>query len=179
MKVLIVGAGPAGLLMANYLMGRSGYDVQIIERGPDPRLLPRDTIQSYPVQLQERGLAALRGVAGLEKEVVDQGIWPSGVCFHQGTKVQKFPLDPPKLFVDHSKTTLTLLEHLERAEKAADTSLSIQFDCCLTELNLDQKQAKVTSSSKKSASPSSFSFDKNNYMCIFAFCFRQNPFMKF
>ncbi len=36
-KVMIVGAGPAGLLSAHYLLNRGKYDVTIAERRSDPR----------------------------------------------------------------------------------------------------------------------------------------------
>jgi cation diffusion facilitator CzcD-associated flavoprotein CzcO len=35
-KIVIVGAGPAGLLLAHYLL-RRGYGVEIYDRRPDPR----------------------------------------------------------------------------------------------------------------------------------------------
>lgn len=36
-QVLIVGAGPAGLLTAHALLSRKGYDVRIIDNRGDPR----------------------------------------------------------------------------------------------------------------------------------------------
>lgn len=35
-KVVIVGAGPVGLLLAHYLLRRDSYDIDIYERRSDP-----------------------------------------------------------------------------------------------------------------------------------------------
>jgi len=35
-NVVIIGAGPAGLLLAHYLLRRGKYHVEIYERRPDP-----------------------------------------------------------------------------------------------------------------------------------------------
>lgn len=157
MKVLITGAGPAGLLMANYLIRRPGYHVNVVERRSDPRGLPPDSLRSYPISLQERGLEALREVPGLEASVDSQGIRPAGVCFHQGEKDQNIPIDPPKLFVDHSQLTLTLLENLMNAVKKKDTSLSIDFDCSLNDVDLDKKAVSVLGNTQ---AKKSIPFDK-------------------
>lgn len=36
-KIVIIGAGPAGLLLAHYLLRRGKYQVEIYDRRPDPR----------------------------------------------------------------------------------------------------------------------------------------------
>lgn len=91
MRVLIVGAGPAGLLLANYLIRRPGYHVHIIDRQPNPHTLLPESLWSYPIVLQSRGLEALRFVdAELETAMKQQGMHASSACFHKkGGKVQK------------------------------------------------------------------------------------------
>lgn len=129
--------------MANHLIRHPGYQVHIVDRGPDPLGMPPNSLRSYPISLQTRGLEALREVPGLEGSIESQGIWPTGVCFHRGKKVQKIKLDPPKLFVDHSKMTFTLLETLMKADKAKDATLSIDFDCSLDDIDLVKKKVSV------------------------------------
>jgi len=53
-NVVIIGAGPAGLLLAHYLL-RRGYHVEIYERRPDPRLVDASKDRTFPISLQERG----------------------------------------------------------------------------------------------------------------------------
>lgn len=143
MKVLIAGAGPAGLLMANCLVRRPGYQVSIIERQPDPRGMPIESLRSYPISLQARGIETLRQIPELEESVESHGIRPAGVCFHQGDSAQKIAIDPPKLFCDHGQMTLTMLENLMQADTAKGSSLSVNFDCTLNGLDLDKKQVSV------------------------------------
>jgi len=154
MKVLISGAGPAGLLMANYLIRRPGYHVHVVDLRPDPRGLQPESLRSYPISMQARGLDALREIPGLEECIERQGIRPAGVAFHQGDKVQKIPISPPKLFVDHTQLTLAMLEDLTEADKAKDASLSIKFGCSLNEVDFDKKTASVGDANK------SISFDQ-------------------
>jgi len=53
-NVVIIGAGPAGLLLAHYLLRRGKYHVEIYERRPDPRLVDASK-DTFPISLQERG----------------------------------------------------------------------------------------------------------------------------
>lgn len=67
-KVVIIGAGPVGLLLAHYLLRRGKYHVELYERRPDPRLV--DVSQrTFPISLQERGRKAIREIAGLKEAI--------------------------------------------------------------------------------------------------------------
>jgi kynurenine 3-monooxygenase len=66
--IVIVGAGPAGLLLAHYLLRRS-YRVEIYDRRPDPRQITPDQQRSFPISLQHRGRQALQGIPGLEEAI--------------------------------------------------------------------------------------------------------------
>jgi len=140
MKVAIAGAGPAGLFLAANLMRRPGYEVHVFDSRPDPRDLFPDDVRSYPVQLQARGLEALRRIPGLEKRIEQDGMFPSGVAFHFGSRATKIPLPPTKLFVDHSRMTHTLLQTaLEENEKNSDSTLEMHFGCSVTGIDLDEQ----------------------------------------
>ena len=154
MKVLVAGAGPAGILIANCLVRRPGYDVHLVDKKPNPLDLPMS--KSYPISLQARGLEALGEIPGLQESVKSQGIRPAGVCFHQQSgSEQKISIDPPKLFCDHSQMTMTMLENLMQTEAAKGSFLSVDFDCTLNDLDLDNKKVSVSTKSKKR----SISFD--------------------
>jgi kynurenine 3-monooxygenase len=54
-KVVIVGAGPAGLLLAHALQQRGRYAIELYERRPDPREAPPSQERTFPISLQIRG----------------------------------------------------------------------------------------------------------------------------
>lgn len=106
MKVVIVGAGPAGLLLALHLISLSrrqqqiGHldDIHIIEKRPDPRrrrLLPSPsssttTTRSFPISLDSRGLTAVRQIPGLDKAIEKcGGSWTVGVSIHSNYNKNK------------------------------------------------------------------------------------------
>lgn len=72
-KIVIIGAGPAGLLLAHYLLRRGKYQVEIYDRRPDPREVNLSQKRTFPISLQERGRRALREIEGLESAVLSQG----------------------------------------------------------------------------------------------------------
>jgi kynurenine 3-monooxygenase len=61
-KVIIIGAGPAGLLLAHYLLRRGQYRVEIYERRSDMRLADVSQDRTFPISLQERGRKAIRKI---------------------------------------------------------------------------------------------------------------------
>ncbi len=73
-KVAIVGAGPAGLAAAGYLVCK-GYDVEVFDKLPLPGGLMTFAIPSYRIRLA----TVLEGVEDLKKNF--------GVQFHLSTKV--------------------------------------------------------------------------------------------
>jgi kynurenine 3-monooxygenase len=161
MKVLIVGAGPAGLLLANYLIQRPGYQIQIIERRQDPRTLLPDSLRSFPVALQSRGLEALDGIPGLTTSIEQEGMWAAGVVFRQGENEPKILRDPPtNLMIDRNTIAMTLLHQLvesSKKEKSQQSTLSIDFDCALDDFDLDKCLATVATKSKNTMK---LSFDR-------------------
>ena len=79
-RVVIVGAGLAGSLMACYL-GREGLDVWVYEKLSDPRVGGYVGGRSINLALSERGLTALREV-GLADEVLKRVIPMPGRTIH-------------------------------------------------------------------------------------------------
>ncbi|GAA2853623.1 NAD(P)/FAD-dependent oxidoreductase [Streptosporangium fragile] len=66
MRIVIVGAGPAGTLLACYLAGR-GHRVDVYERRADPRLLDEDESRSINLGLSARGIKALTDVGLMDR----------------------------------------------------------------------------------------------------------------
>jgi kynurenine 3-monooxygenase len=78
--IVIVGAGLAGALLACSL-GRSGRQIHVYEKRPDPRLGPAERGRSINLALSVRGIHAL-GAIGLADEVVRQSILMRGRMIH-------------------------------------------------------------------------------------------------
>ena len=58
-KITIAGAGLAGALLAT-LLARKGWQVEVFEKRPDPRVKGYEGGRSINLALAERGLHALR-----------------------------------------------------------------------------------------------------------------------
>jgi len=79
MKVAVVGAGPAGALIACGLAER-GCAVTLFERRSDPLRVP-DAQRTIQLSLSPRGLKALEAV-GLREAVMARGIPLAASAFH-------------------------------------------------------------------------------------------------
>ena len=112
-KVSIVGAGPAGILLALYLLHREDYKIDIFELRNDPRTTTSSGRSNYPLILCQRGIAACRQIPNLIEEIKAAGVEvESAICFNNRRK--KYKSDKQKLVSINRKTlVITLLEHLE------------------------------------------------------------------
>ncbi|MEO1069358.1 MAG: NAD(P)/FAD-dependent oxidoreductase [Cyanobacteria bacterium J06638_6] len=138
-KIVIIGAGPAGLLLAHCLLARGGYQVEIYERRPDPRLIVSRSQRTFPISLQTRGLNAIRAVPGLETKLAHYGVWSRGACLHRKRgKPRIVERQTPQLLIDRNQLVLALLEALPLKERAEE--ISIQFDCACIGVALPQRQ---------------------------------------
>lgn len=74
MNVVIIGAGPAGLLLAYRLLARSThYQVFIYDQRSDPRIQRSDQ-RAFVISLTERGQHELKAIDGLWPAVKQQGM---------------------------------------------------------------------------------------------------------
>lgn len=132
--VVIVGAGPAGLLLAGYLLKRPGYRVSVFEQRSDPRLTQQVQNRTFPISLQERGRQALRGIPGLEKAVTDRSTVCNGTIMHQASKKNRvIPRKTPSLMIDRLQLVVVLLKFL--SDQYSSDQFVVQFDCRCTGLN--------------------------------------------
>jgi kynurenine 3-monooxygenase len=79
-RAVVVGAGLGGSLMAA-LLGRDGWDVEVLERRLDPRQTRAEEGRSINLALSERGLHAL-GQVGLAEAVLAQAVPLRGRLMH-------------------------------------------------------------------------------------------------
>ena len=82
-NVVIIGAGPAGVLLAHYLLRRGNYHIDIYERRPDPRLTDFSGNRTFPISLQERGRKAIRAIIGLEEAISVQSVFCHGTIIYR------------------------------------------------------------------------------------------------
>src|ERR1041385_8371820 len=79
-KVIIVGAGQAGSLLAIYL-ARRGIKVDVFEARDDMRKGPVDGGRSINLALSDRGIAALREI-GMDEYVLAEAVPMQGRMIH-------------------------------------------------------------------------------------------------
>lgn len=133
-QVVIVGAGPAGLLLACYLLQRQGYRVSLFEQRSDPRLTQQIQNRTFPISLQERGRQALRAITGLEEAVAAQSTVCTGTTMHRASgKNRVIPRKTPSLMIDRNRLVMVLLQFL--SEQYSSDSFTVKFDCQCTSLN--------------------------------------------
>jgi kynurenine 3-monooxygenase len=138
--ITIVGAGLVGALLAT-LLSRSGREVRLIEKRPDPRQAGFLGGRSINLALAERGLNALRA-AGLEGAVMKQAVMMRGRMIHDHdghTNLQRYGVDDSEVIwsVSRGGLNMLLLDAAERAgaELHFDQAL-VDADFALGELEL-------------------------------------------
>ncbi|MEH1847828.1 MAG: NAD(P)/FAD-dependent oxidoreductase [Nostoc sp.] len=149
-KVVIVGAGPSGVLLAHYLLRRGDqYQIDIYDRLSDPRVLEFSNARTYPISLTERGMKALNQIPGVEAAVRAVSLEMSGTIFHQQNgktrvtsgKKSLVTLDPsskkPLVTLDRTKLVITLLEKL--TEQYDTRRLKLHFNQSCTEVDFAAK----------------------------------------
>jgi len=125
-RVLIVGAGLAGSLLAVYL-ARAGWKVEIVERRGDPRARRLIAGRSINLAISARGIKALRR-AGLEAAVMKDAIRMGGRMVHPvsgESGYQPYSADPTLAINSVSRSALNLAL-LEAA--AAEPNVTLAFD---------------------------------------------------
>ena len=126
-KIVIVGAGPAGLLLAHYLLRRQQYHIEIYDRRPDLRQVDHNEQRSFPISLQKRGRKALQGIPELEATVAKYAMICQGTMIHGKKKSRDIQRKNEILTIDRNRLVLALLEQLTKTY--AEAVLKLQFDC--------------------------------------------------
>ncbi len=142
-NIVIVGAGPAGLLLAHYLRQRH-YRVAIYDNRPDPRRAHPDQHRSFPISLQWRGRKALAGIPDLEAEIAQHSIFCRGTCVHRQGTSRAIPRQNAVMTVDRNRLVLALLEHLHHRDHSSE-HLSITFDCTCVGVDREQRTVRFQS----------------------------------
>ena len=142
-KVVIVGAGPSGLLIAHYLLRRRDkYQIDIYERRSDPRIVSFSTSRTYPISLNERGMNALSNIDGLSEAVKAISLSVTGGVFHQKNGKPRFsPKNKPLTTLDRTKLAIVMLATL--TEKYDFSCIKIHFNCQCTQVDFSEKKVSL------------------------------------
>ena len=143
-KVVIIGAGASGLLLAHYLLKR-GYEVDIYERHGDPRSLAESKSRTFPIAVDDRGMNSLGQIPGLTDEIEAVGHEIVASVSHSSTgKPRVIPRTKPLTTIDRLGLVKVLLNSLE-AKNCERLKINFQHSC--TRVDLTAKQAYFTTSS--------------------------------
>ena len=139
MKVVLVGSGLAGGLLATYL-GRRGYEVDLYERRADPREGNMVGGRSINLALSTRGIHALEQL-GIANEVLQHAIPMRGRMIHDRSgslHFSPYDRDPNKHINSIGRAALNATV-IEAAQRYPNVSVHFEHRC--TEVDLDSATA--------------------------------------
>lgn len=139
-KVVIVGAGSSGVLLAHYLLRRGDqYQIDLYDRLSDPRTVEFSNARTFPISLTERGMSALSQIPGVEAAVRAISLEMSGTIFHQQNgKTRVTSRKRPLITLDRTNLVITLLKKL--TERYDSSRLNLHFNYHCTQVNFEMKQ---------------------------------------
>ncbi|MBV8883583.1 MAG: FAD-dependent monooxygenase, partial [Chroococcidiopsidaceae cyanobacterium CP_BM_RX_35] len=137
-KIVIVGAGPCGILLAHYLLHRdTQYQIEVYERRNDPREVTFSNSRTIPYGINERGLRPLRKIEGLEEAIKAQCVKNQGLIVHSTNgKTQSFPKKQPTFNTNRISLVMTLLSKLMKSETS---QVNLHFNCQCTRVDFKTK----------------------------------------
>ena len=126
---MIIGAGPAGLLLPHYLLRRGNYHIDIYERRPDSRFTDVSGNRTFPLSLeQERGRKAIRAIVGLEEAIAAQSVFCHGtIIYRKKGKSRRVRRQNPVLTIDGNRLVTILLKQL--TETSTPNQVKVHFHC--------------------------------------------------
>ncbi|MDJ0658187.1 MAG: NAD(P)/FAD-dependent oxidoreductase [Crocosphaera sp.] len=141
-KVVIMGAGPAGLLLAHCLLSRSNdYEIYIYEKRNDPRFLDNKK-RAFVIGIGHRGQTILKQINGLWEAIKNRGIpvRKSGFYSQKKETWQTFSRyqnpEDCNLLINRNDLCITLLEELE---KCSNKNIKIVFNATCLDTNFRKK----------------------------------------
>ncbi|CAE7847375.1 kmo [Symbiodinium microadriaticum] len=149
-KVVISGAGPAGLLAARCILDRRPEaNLEILEKRGDPRTEQISGFRAYSLGLNIRGRTALQHWEGLWERVSSKGVLSDKFLLHIGGQQLQLranrPGSVPTLLIARNDLCAALLDDLEKHHGAsASGRLSIHFGETLDMIDLKQHTCKTS-----------------------------------
>jgi kynurenine 3-monooxygenase len=141
-KVVIVGAGPAGLVAAAYL-ARKGFTVDIFEKRSAASLDPNKEVNhSFTIVLNYKGIRSIQG-SGLSS-LADYFDFPLLACVrHLGNTHHAFlrPAHGSAMNFERSELNAWLLSSVQKLHP----SVKVHYDATCTDIHFTNKEATFTS----------------------------------
>ncbi|WP_238360752.1 FAD-dependent oxidoreductase [Iningainema tapete] len=130
-RVVIVGAGPSGVLLAHYLLRRDDhYYVEIYERRSDPQTVPFSQSRTFPLVLNQRGMTVLSKLEGILAAVKAVSLECTGSFNHQKNgKTQFLPRQKSILILDRVRLVVTLLKMLTKQYNSNRFNIHFDHQC--------------------------------------------------
>ena len=147
-QVIILGAGPGGLLLAHRLAQRSPhYQITIYDKRPDPRQASGGD-RAFALGLMKRGRQALQPIPGLWEAVVAQGVEVNRSGFYSAKKQQwqmidrNYPPGEAMVLIQRDRLCSVLLDHLEQLDPQGDR-VRVIFQALAHGVDLRQHQVRI------------------------------------
>ncbi|MDJ0631865.1 MAG: NAD(P)/FAD-dependent oxidoreductase [Xenococcaceae cyanobacterium MO_188.B29] len=144
--IVIIGAGPAGLLLAHYLLNNSNhYQISIYEKRSDPRENTYSN-RAFVIGLTKRGQQALKAIDGLWLSVRKKGMemHKTSTYSQKQKKWQSFSRSQDSeqfsLLINRNDLCIALLNELE---KRSDNRLKITFNAPCLDVDLKNHAVKL------------------------------------
>lgn len=145
-NIVIIGAGPAGLLLAHYLLNRSNnYQIYIYEKRSDPRT-NKSSKRAFVVGLTQRGQQALKVIDGLWSSVKEKGIEIHKSAIYSQKKQEwksflrnKEP-DNFSLLINRNDLCIALINELEKRHHG---QIKIIFNNPCIDINFNEHTVKL------------------------------------
>jgi kynurenine 3-monooxygenase len=139
-RIVIVGAGASGVLLALYLLRRSDrYQIDLYDRLGDPRELKFSNARTYPITLTERGMNAIAQIEGLEAAVREISLETNGTVFHQQNGKKRVTSRKKSLLtLDRTNLVIILLQQLMKTYKHR---VNLHFNHVCTNVNFADQSA--------------------------------------
>ncbi|MEA5532889.1 NAD(P)/FAD-dependent oxidoreductase [Crocosphaera sp. XPORK-15E] len=139
MKIVILGAGPAGLLLAHYLLSHpNDYQILIYDKRSDPRQIDENK-RAFVIGIGKRGQTVLKTIDGLWPAIKNKGIPVRKSGFYSQKKgewkvFERYQdADMCNLLINRNDLCSVLLEELE---KKSNPNIDIQFNVTCLDVNL-------------------------------------------
>lgn len=147
--VIILGAGPAGALAANFL-GRRGYTVELIERRPDPRRVDLELnhgSRAVGLAMVQRTVRTLRRAGLSLEEILACGVEATALryFFTGGSKIKALEDGMSFLTVDRDALVKLLLDSAGRYD------VRMHFNTRCDDIDFEKKSIFVESTKEEDA----------------------------
>lgn len=140
LRVVIVGGGPAGAVVAKALADRGLYDVHVLEAYPHPDEVPKNSGKAYVIALQPRGQRGIEEATSIVPLTVPGTVVSTEMIRHPSKKSLHHK-DAPHLIAPRN----TLTAHLLNEAKAAGATVS--FHRKLVAVDFAKRVARLDSES--------------------------------